>query len=381
MSERLDAVRRAIQAKDPETARQLLRPILKETPSAKAWYLAAQVANSEQRVKFLQNALKLDPTYQPARTALGRLHGSSTAALAGAKPTTFTGREPDSGGDHARAAGQPGQTQPDPVRRRLWIIVGNVIGLLLITGMVLVLRSVNTGSSSQALTRTFSDEDLGITLRYPEGWVAQTVDLSADIRAVIIANSQATLNRTTGIEVDDDAGFRPGEMVIMVIPRNTTQPVFDEAGEVSQEAVDSLVSGFTGFEAQSGPMQRTVFGGNPAIAQRVEGRLFDGYVHIIAFAGGAERALFGFVAKGEVDAVAPIMDAISDSLLYSGIAATDYANLVKFRATASAIAVNNELLLDAINLTGTAFFAPTATPAGSATVTPTLPPTWTPTPQ
>lgn len=55
MNDPLDAVRRAIQAQDIETARQLLRSIIKEAPSAEAWQLAARVAKGEQHITCLQS--------------------------------------------------------------------------------------------------------------------------------------------------------------------------------------------------------------------------------------------------------------------------------------------------------------------------------------
>lgn len=359
MRDPLDAVRQALEAKDVETARQLLRPILKETPSAEAWYLAARVANDEQRIKFLQNALKLDPTHQRAQTALGKLLASDPAlqqTVTPASPATL------------------------PKRRRLLFLLANAIGLTLIVGMVLILRSVNNSSALDApLTQEFADETLELTLRYPEGWVVERVDLGAGVRALLIANSQATLDRTIGIEVGDEAGFRTGEIVIMLIPRLSSEPLFDESGAISAQVTDDLVAGFMGFDAQLEEPQRVEFAGNAAVTQRVMGRLFDGYLSIIEYAGGGQLALFGFIAKSELDTVEAITNSISESVRYTGIGATEDPNMVEFRITATAIAERNRGLLEAVNMTSTAFAAQrNAPPDADASATPSVP-TWTPT--
>jgi uncharacterized RDD family membrane protein YckC len=71
MSNNLREVRNAIGLGHMETARQLLRPILNENPSAEAYFLASKVAlDDEQREDFLRQALELDPYYQPAADAL-----------------------------------------------------------------------------------------------------------------------------------------------------------------------------------------------------------------------------------------------------------------------------------------------------------------------
>ncbi|MCQ3929390.1 MAG: hypothetical protein DPW16_02940 [Chloroflexi bacterium] len=74
MDEKLQDVVIALQHGDRITARNLLRDILQNSPSADAWFLASKVAPSEdQKIKFLQNALSLDPFHESAAKTLSDL--------------------------------------------------------------------------------------------------------------------------------------------------------------------------------------------------------------------------------------------------------------------------------------------------------------------
>ena len=66
MTDRLAAIQQALDAFQRDEARALLKEELKESPSADAYYLAAQAALTEgDRVSYLRKALELDPDYQP----------------------------------------------------------------------------------------------------------------------------------------------------------------------------------------------------------------------------------------------------------------------------------------------------------------------------
>lgn len=67
----LQEISDSIRYGDKKRAQELLKPILKENPSAEAWYLASQAANTDaQMVKFLQKAVELDPSHEKASRAL-----------------------------------------------------------------------------------------------------------------------------------------------------------------------------------------------------------------------------------------------------------------------------------------------------------------------
>ncbi|NWG16873.1 MAG: hypothetical protein HXY41_09580 [Chloroflexi bacterium] len=82
MSDSLQPVREAIKAGDKRRARELLRPLLADDPTADTWFLAAQASPTrEQAIRFLNRALALDPTHERAGRALSRLSAPADDAL------------------------------------------------------------------------------------------------------------------------------------------------------------------------------------------------------------------------------------------------------------------------------------------------------------
>ena len=72
MTDRLAEIQQALDRFQRDEARALLNEELKESPSAAAYFLAAQAARTEgDRVRYLRKALELDPNYQPAIAELG----------------------------------------------------------------------------------------------------------------------------------------------------------------------------------------------------------------------------------------------------------------------------------------------------------------------
>ena len=72
MTDRLTEIQQALDQFQRDEARALLKEELKESPSAAAYFLAAQAARTEgDRVSYLRKALELDPDYQPALAELG----------------------------------------------------------------------------------------------------------------------------------------------------------------------------------------------------------------------------------------------------------------------------------------------------------------------
>lgn len=67
-------IRTAIALNHIDHARDLLRRALRDSPDAETYYLASQVAVSEQQKReFLSKALEIDPFYQDAHLAMERL--------------------------------------------------------------------------------------------------------------------------------------------------------------------------------------------------------------------------------------------------------------------------------------------------------------------
>ena len=67
-------IRAAIEAAEIAQARELLRPVLQNTPTAEAYYLAAQAAVDDgQKEYFLEQSLALDPFYAESAEAIHQL--------------------------------------------------------------------------------------------------------------------------------------------------------------------------------------------------------------------------------------------------------------------------------------------------------------------
>ena len=77
MGQAFKAVRKAIKADNKAQARLLLKPILKNEPSAEAWYWAARAMETdEQAIKCLREALQLDEFHTQANRLLHQLEGA-----------------------------------------------------------------------------------------------------------------------------------------------------------------------------------------------------------------------------------------------------------------------------------------------------------------
>ncbi len=74
-------IKAALQAGDKKTAQALLLPLLKASPSADLWVLAAKAANTpEQAIDCLRRALALDPYHNEANRLLFKLEGAKPLA-------------------------------------------------------------------------------------------------------------------------------------------------------------------------------------------------------------------------------------------------------------------------------------------------------------
>jgi hypothetical protein len=100
-SDVLREIEDSIRYGDKVHARELLEQVLRDQPSAQAWYLAAQaVDDTDGMITALKNALKLDPDHEVARRALDALQslppdaGDGTAAQTSTPPSPVMPPEP-----------------------------------------------------------------------------------------------------------------------------------------------------------------------------------------------------------------------------------------------------------------------------------------------
>ncbi len=80
-SDTLQPIRDAINAGDKKTAQVLLKPVLKDQPSADAWVLAAQACATEEKAIYcLRHALEIQPQHSAANRMLFKLEGTKPQA-------------------------------------------------------------------------------------------------------------------------------------------------------------------------------------------------------------------------------------------------------------------------------------------------------------
>ncbi|MFW5709095.1 MAG: hypothetical protein ACOCX5_02625 [Chloroflexota bacterium] len=107
MSEALNQVKRAIRQGDKQQARVLLKPLLKENPSADAWTLAAMVTDTrEQAIKCLKRALAIDEWHTDANRMLSQLEQIKSADERGYAVDTGFKKELEESQRSAREKGQ-----------------------------------------------------------------------------------------------------------------------------------------------------------------------------------------------------------------------------------------------------------------------------------
>lgn len=77
----LPPIHDALKSGDKKTAQMLLQPLLKNQPSAEAWYLAAQACTTDEKAIWcLRKALELEPQHSGANRLLFRLEGAKPAS-------------------------------------------------------------------------------------------------------------------------------------------------------------------------------------------------------------------------------------------------------------------------------------------------------------
>lgn len=87
-------IREALKAGDKQAAQKLLPPILRDQPSADAWYLAAQACETKDKaIICLRRALDLQPQHSGANRLLFKLEGAKPAS-APAEPVSIAADVP-----------------------------------------------------------------------------------------------------------------------------------------------------------------------------------------------------------------------------------------------------------------------------------------------
>ncbi len=87
-------VQRMLKQGDRKRAALILQRVLKENPSADAWYLAARLTKSADKTQtYLQNALKLDPNHARSQQALAKI--AQARATAGTDTETVADTAPE----------------------------------------------------------------------------------------------------------------------------------------------------------------------------------------------------------------------------------------------------------------------------------------------
>ncbi len=102
--DKFEKIRAALQAGELDKARKMVRWLLKNEPSAEAWYLAAQVVEAkDEKIKCLRQAITLDTWHKAANLELYKIEGSTPTEIvqrqtewtrkAGEKPVTEIKRQ------------------------------------------------------------------------------------------------------------------------------------------------------------------------------------------------------------------------------------------------------------------------------------------------
>lgn len=78
MAANLKPIHEALEAGDMHKARELLRPLLKDQPTADTWVLAARAASKrEKSIECLRRALEIDPYHNEANRLLMKIEGAT----------------------------------------------------------------------------------------------------------------------------------------------------------------------------------------------------------------------------------------------------------------------------------------------------------------
>ncbi len=368
MIDPLDAVREAIRAGDAETARQLLRPLLQQQPSAEAWYLAAIVAPADKKVAFLDKALALDSSHEKSRRALQKLSGAQAARPAPAKPSGSS-RPPTSA---------PAQKAAARSNRAPLLIGAAVLVVALVA--VLVLALLRGGSSGSPLAQEYTSSR--ITLRYPAGWVMDVTNSGTEAVIISLASSAQVLDRITLGQFDAAADMTGDEVAIAIGMVPLGAPLFTETGDMLPGVLEEITTVLVlDPEARVDPVQITQIATYRAAELRAVAARFDQLTLVMEPRQGTLLVLAAITAPGELGAVEGTVQAIVESFQFpaSGdlpgsteAAPTVDSTQLAFTETVDAVRARNEAVSTGIAATQTAVVA-TLTASAATFSTPAPP--------
>lgn len=184
--------------------------------------------------------------------------------------------------------------------------LSRLITLLPIVFVLTACAGAASPATALPLTQTFQSGDESVTLKYPDGWIAQDL-----LGQVTVANGQAAL---------DAASPAPGQFQarLFTTPVSAIEGLSAEATprDVLQFFAESLSTSGVTFSA---PTDLTV-GTRPAA--RIEGTGTDGQGVVLALNVGDNNYAFvsAISAPGEISRFEPTLLAILDSLVYIPLA-------------------------------------------------------------
>jgi hypothetical protein len=193
------------------------------------------------------------------------------------------------------------------------------LSLLLITAIALMLAACGGGggtttnnTSSSALSETYDAG--GLSFKYPSGWVVQAPDADVPGGAVMLGNSQTTLNAMTA---DGSTKAESGQQAIMIIP--VVGDAFTAMSAAVSSPVDllkmmgpSMSAGANGLTFGD-PTEATV-GGNPAAKASGTSDSGDGKLIAIKVGDAGYVLVMGVTAKGEMGNLESTVDGLAETV-------------------------------------------------------------------
>lgn len=149
VNEKIQKIRKTLTAGDTEKASKMLKWVLKNEPSADAWVLAAEMADSdEQKIALLKHALKLEAQHSTANRMLFKLEGAVPKEIDPALKTEWQRTTGTVSFKEIRRAVKEDRFQRHARRQRFWTRLGCLCGIIFsISFSVAMFRAVGLISS------------------------------------------------------------------------------------------------------------------------------------------------------------------------------------------------------------------------------------------
>lgn len=152
----IEEIRIAIDSKEVERARELLREALKQ-PTAEIYYYAALVAiDEEQKIRLLDRAIDLDPFYQPATLILSALKASKPNTLP-AKKEYIVHSSPELSTDVALTDTGVSK-KPKKESQQQWLVIGTFAFLVIIFFVIIGVNNTHSSPSYETPPPTSTPE-------------------------------------------------------------------------------------------------------------------------------------------------------------------------------------------------------------------------------